>query len=208
MADIPRGTYANTVLLSLRAYPACLLFYSIGIGAVAGRKYKLLNHFCRNTTIVRDDKERPLYGVHPWFVLGSTDLARQLRGYEHNITPVSNRVRDVLREPLRDYLPSESAYDDTLDRFEYLVALIELDIEMGANTVIPEGSTLGGPPGRFAWRSREVRSVEERLLEEADKHGNAWAIVQDGVFSSLARFRGVEKAYRENILAPTRRNLY
>lgn len=208
IADVPRSGVANTELLKLRMYPTCLLFYSIGIGAVARQNYKLLNHLSRNTAVRQDGEDRPLNRVHPWYVLDLVSVARRLPGYENKLTPVNDRIRDVLREPLREYLPSDTGYDDIFDRFEYLVALVQFDIGMGQNTTLPEGSPIWGPPGRFGWRNRETKPVEDRILEEANKDGERCPIIQQGLFSSMARFRAVEKAYRDNVLAPTRRGWY
>src|SRR5439155_22002027 len=114
-----------------------LPFYSLGLGAVTGQNYKLLNHLSRNTSIRQDGEEQPLNQVHPCHVLDPLSVARRMPGYEDKLTAVSNRIWDILREPLREYLPSDSAYDDAFDRFEYLVALVQFDIGMGPNTILP-----------------------------------------------------------------------
>jgi hypothetical protein len=104
---------------------------------------------------------------------------------------MSDRVHDVLREPLREYLPDDGRYDDAFDRFEYLVALTHADIrtERGRNS--------WAPAGRFGWR----RSVVDAIVSEQQSQGVSWPPLRAGLFKDQARFLEVQKAYHEQILA-------
>ena len=132
-----------THLSSLRTYPACLLFYASGLGALAAGNYKTLATICRGTMVQVDGKEKALNdSVLPWSVL-DVDVARQLPGYENRHTPINDRLFETLRDRMRDYLPDDSAYEETFDRFEYLTCLVELDIK------ISDKNFIHAPVGRF-----------------------------------------------------------
>jgi hypothetical protein len=42
-------------------------------------------------------------------------------------TPLSNHLFEVLREPLRQYVPDDNEYDAAFDWFEYLICLAHID---------------------------------------------------------------------------------
>jgi hypothetical protein len=197
------GGAAQTHLITLQIYPACLLFYSICLGSMAGNNYETIKRVCRDTYRRQNGEQQPLIRVIlPWSVL-DLDIARKLPGYEGNWTPVNNRIFEILREPLREYLPDENDYEDIFDRCEYLTALVHLDIQMSGE------SFANAPVGRFGWR-RSVHSkpVEQRVSEDAEKYGERWGAITSGLFASVSRFKQVEQAYKDSILNRTRVQWY
>ena len=203
ISGVRQGGPAQSHLVSLQLYPACLVFYSSCLGAIAGNKYETFKCLCRDTFVTQDGQERSLIGIGlPPYVL-DTGVARQLPGYERNWTPINNRIFEILREPLREYLPGDPQYEDTFDRTEYLTSLVHFDMELS-------GSMFAySPVGRFGWRRRlQNKPIEQRILEEAEQHGESWAVLQAGLFPSLARFKEVENKYREQILTRARQQWY
>lgn len=183
-----------THLSSLRTYPACLLFYASGLGALAAGNYKTLATICRGTMVQVEGEEKVLNDtVLPWSVL-DVAVARQLPGYENRYTPINDRLFETLRDRMRDYLPDDSAYEETFDRFEYLTCLVELDIKISKKNFIH------APVGRFGWRRHSSKSIVDRVSQEAASKGEQWPPIASGLFVSLARFQELEAAYRDNIL--------
>lgn len=183
-----------THLLTLRLYPACMLFYASGLGAIAAGNYRTLASVCRETSVRLDNKNCLLNGaVLPWSVL-DPQIGRELPGYERRYTPISDRLFDVLRDRVRDYLPDDSVYGEAFDRFEYLTALIELDIREA------ESSFANAPVGRFGWRRRLDFDIVDQISKEASSAGSEWPVIRDGMFTSIERFQQVETLYRDNIL--------
>ncbi len=198
IAGLPRSSAVNTALFELRHYSVSLLFYSVGLGAIVAENYDLLKHLVRDSTLKRDGEERPLNrAALPSYAL-DYNIARQLPGYERHHTAMNDRVIEVLREPLREYLPADSDYDDAFDRFEYLVSLVHLD--MRSDDKIP-----WAPVGRFGWRTRLEKRIEQVVSAEAQREGTNWDIIRSGLFPSIERFGEVEKIYSESILTPVRR---
>jgi SIR2-like protein len=194
---------AQTHLLTLQIYPACLLFYSSCLGAIAADNYEAVTRICRDTVVKQDGNRRPLIlSVLPWSVL-DIEVSRKLPGYERRWTPVNDRLFEVLREPLREYLPDDAEYEDAFDECEYLTALVHLDFRIQLEKQV------WAPVGRFGWR-RELQNkpIYERLAEEAKKNGENWDIIQSGLFPSLATFKEIEELYRNEILSNARRQWY
>ena len=184
------------ILLSLRIYPACLLFYAAGISAITSNNYETLRAICRDTIINQNGQEFPLgHSLLPWRVL-DWQAAKRLPGYENHHTPINDRLFDILREPLRPYLRDDSAYEAAFDRFEYLTSLIELDFQMSSKKLM-----LHPPVGRFGWsRVHQTQSVVDQLSKEAEAEQDNWSVITSGLFPTVARFREVEVTYRDGTL--------
>jgi hypothetical protein len=185
-----------THLLSLRIYPACLLFYASGLGAIAANKYETLVTMCCETSVRVDGEDKTLIDAAlPSSVL-DVATARLLPGYERQYTPINNRIFEVLRDKLRDYLPADLEYEEAFDRFEYLTCLVKLNLQMTKKKMVH------APVGRFGWRTHDqAANIIDRISKESEKYGEQWPPIQSGLFSSLARFQELHAAYRDQILA-------
>jgi hypothetical protein len=149
------------VWLGLRRYPALLTLYAMGIAAVANNNYGLLRHLL--ALQIRIDKHHPEESIiEPFSPTGVLDRNYQqqlLPGREREFTPLSNHVFAALRDPLRDCLPDEDAYDDAFDWFEYLIGLVHCDLtatpeEIDRVKIGPQNGHIRGPVGRFIWNKR------------------------------------------------------
>jgi hypothetical protein len=191
------GGFAH--LLSLRYYPACLAFYTAGVSAIAASNYETIRTLMRDTRFRPSGQDKPLARVlNPWEVL-DPDMARQLIKER---APMNTRIFSALREPLRDYLPSDSDYGLAFDRFEYLLALVHLDtgIENSDNAY-----GIWAPVGRFAWTSYEGVSVTQQISEELKKESANWPPLKAQLFSSQEHFLELQKIFKEQVLVNFRR---
>jgi hypothetical protein len=108
------------------------------------------------------------------------------------LTPISYRLYDILREPLRDFLADDFKYQKYFDKFEYLMALIHADIRK------EQGRNPWGPEGCFSWRYRHSSgyNVFDDIEAEAEKDGEKWPLLREGFFGgSLSRFKLVKSEY-------------
>jgi hypothetical protein len=144
------------------------------------------------------------------------DFQQQLLpGRERESTPLSNHVFEVLRDPLREYLPDDNAYDQAFDWFEYLSALVHCD-----RTITPEqieratsGATdwcISGPIGRFLWNRRDS---DDNILARTRVGGSevyptiVTGILRVGLFRSAGNalnwdhFQLIKQAFDRFVLA-------
>jgi hypothetical protein len=189
----------NSALLALRKYPAGLLFYAAGLAATAAKNGATLKALCRDFSIVLDGERKPLVlSALPWNVM-QADYASQLPGYGHRLVSMNDRFYDVLREPLREYAPSESDYADTFDLFEYITALVHLDarLQTTKQTIAPVGRFW---IGRYHPAGVPTAPLLDRL-PKGEKRYKEW---RDNfvfeLFSSPSKLAELEKIYEENIL--------
>jgi hypothetical protein len=107
-------------------------------------------------------------------------------------TPISNRLYNILRDPLRKFLADDIKYQRYFDRFEYLMALIHADIRK------EQGWNPWGPEGCFIWRYGRSAgyNVFDDIESEANKKGEEWPLLKEGLFGgSISRFRSVKSEY-------------
>lgn len=203
MLDISPPQSGVGILLNLRRYPACMLFYAGGIAAVASRNYPTLRVLLRNN---RTSIDRPLDGkddllirkLMPISVLDGNAL-NKCSGQSFR-TPSSDRLHNILRSVLRPFLPNDLQYDDAFDRFEYLLSVVYF------HEGEKDGMTIRwAPTGRFSWRHRSIFSpgvhVSQVLLEEHEKEGAEWGPIKAGLFDSSDTFIRVEEGFRKSVLS-------
>jgi len=189
LANLP-AIGGSTVLINLRRYPAVLVLYAGGIAATAARNFKWLRALLLETLIRNhrsDGNGRPaVEELYPQGVLDSSAGNEVLTPGQRTHTPLNNHLFNVLREPLREAVASDEDYADQFDRFEYLLALVYVDLQLS-----PGNEESWFPVGRFGWRNRWTDSpqVVARMSEEIDASGNEWIGFSSGLFASVERFR-------------------
>ena len=111
-----------------------------------------------------------------WQVM-SAPLAMRLEGYERHHTALSDRLFDVLREPLREHLPDPADYERAFDRFEYFKGLVHVDIEDAP----PRKAWI--PMGRYGWSEDWwLDTTPWTVADEVATLGPQWPPLQAGLF--------------------------
>ena len=153
----------------LRRYPAALLLYSLGIGAVAHRRFHLLGELL---SLPSDIHEEPcMANVLAPCSLGDVRRMRQLEGMSKRRFALNDWMFQELRKPARSILASDSAYRRAFDELEMLLAL---------SSAARERRSVAGvvwhPPGCYVYGGSLVRDyvyggsqVRDRILDEIDK---------------------------------------
>ena len=194
--------------LDLQRYPALVLMYGIGLASIASGDYRLLAGLF--TLKVREGAGRELEAVaailHNEAIIGR-DQQKALPGRENGPTPLCNRLENLLREPLREFLPDDSEFRETFDWFEYLLALVYVDVTRASDALQPsrEGKKVEarGPIGCFGWRER---NRDRGLFAETELRKGEFIpekvtkVLQAGLFGGTGptgeeRFRAVKSAF-------------
>ena len=170
-------------LAKLRRYPALLLFYAAGLGAVASRNYGTLAALFLRPQATVDGKNLPLVSALHTFAVMENDIGHMLPGMERHHTPLSDYLFAELRSPLREYLPSDEEYQLVFDKFEYLLGLTHADL---GRHELENG--WWGPIGCFSWRGRHTgnSSLPKLMRKELELEGGAWGPIQGGLFHGSA----------------------
>jgi hypothetical protein len=147
-----------TALVHLQAFPAILIFYSFGVGAVAGKQFALLGKLLSTEIEFGYEDGRVALG-------NALNIVTSIESGEHlfKLVPGCSRygwpgngfIADVLRPHTRSELRTDDAFDDAFSKFE--LALNFLFAEKHGDEW---GEWL--PRGRFAEKS----GIARRLIEE------------------------------------------
>jgi hypothetical protein len=170
--------------LDLTLYPAVLVLYGAGLGAVIGRREMFLAELLDPATIrERNDWKPAALALHAPAAIEHR-VALQLPGLERRHTPVSDHLVEVLRPWIEPLEPDQESYERAFDRFEYLFGLVAYDISR-------QGRTGGwGAVGRFSWRGQYGNGIDVPIGAEIESLGDQWPLLQTGLFGrDLARLR-------------------
>lgn len=198
IAEEPARFGGSLLWMHLSSYPALLILYAGGLAATASGNYTTLARLLIGGSTWRDHVEFPLVvalsGGRVFYREAadhlSSDATTTLRA------PMSEHLHDVLRDPLKDYIPQDAQYDKHVDRFEFLLALVYGD------ETSKRGIGSWPPLGRFAWRVKYAPShgfydVVTTIETEVQAAGNQWPPLKAGLFDgSVDRFMAVFTAYK------------
>lgn len=202
LADQTGGQTGLVVWIKLRRYPALVLLYGMGLAALSRGNYRFLRSLFGLK--VREDDYKPEETVATIiYDQAVLERSRQQEALAKHHTPLSNRLFEILRDPLREYLPSESEYDRTFDWFEYLLCLCHCDAEttragLAEMKAQKPDFTLRASVGRFGWKDRYDGSPgiqEETELRKGEPYPEKMAaVIKAGFFESAGQH---EDKYRE-----------
>ena len=151
--------------VGLRNYPALLLLYALGFGLVKSNRLELLGRLFN----VNTDRRMGEYQDSPVMDVVYTDVIQPnwnlaLPGQKQALTPLHDRLHEVLREPCSQLLLTDEEYSLTFDKLEILVSL-----SVGRRM---KNYLLGFPMGCFLYRvSNRVRVVQE-VVDSFAAHGD------------------------------------
>ena len=183
----PHGDRSGvTALINLRLYPAVLLAYGCGIGAVLSGRYDTLAKILVFTRTRKDNTQAPLVRALAHNDVISGDFLQKRPELERHKTPTSDHLFAILKDPLSTLAIDEVEYQRAFDRFEYLYALVHGDLYE------KEGSLgrIWGPIGCFLWRQGVLEEVGQEIAEQ----GNEWPPLKAGLFGgSVERAKKVQE---------------
>ena len=176
LATIPlAGGYPP--LLALRAYPAMLLLYALGISAVERRNFSFLSRIFNIKVVDSRIKSKTvsiLFGILFQGELANVHWKNVLEGMQRRYFPLNDWLHDVLREPFRQLIPDDDKYSLAFDTLEVLIS--------AAYPRFEAQYTYGNMPGAFIYRySNRIRILTEIRDSIADLGDNS-PFVKCGIF--------------------------
>ena len=164
--------------LNIDLYPATLLLYALGIGAVAHKRLLMLGELL--ALPANADPEQWVADV-----LAPHHLVevQQLEGLSSSRLPLNEWMFGVLRTPLRTVLPDDGAYERAFVELEILLALSYATRKVDA-WEIAKGVRYC-PPGRFLY-GRGGQRVREKIDRSIAEEGDSSPYVTSGIFGNTA----------------------
>ena len=161
----------KSMWLGLRLYPATVLLYALGLGALSAERLHFLGRIF-STTVFQQDSEQdmPVVRLLPpfcWQSIGGRAM-RILEGMESKYAPLNDWIHGVLRDHTASILPNDLRYSLVFDRLEILMALSFAYYKKRL-----ESAWYWAPPGAFGYRDqnrqRTLREIEESLSTLQDE---------------------------------------
>ncbi|GMV68155.1 MAG: hypothetical protein AMXMBFR76_05940 [Pseudomonadota bacterium] len=169
--------------VELQRYPATLLLYALGLGAIAAgeRGPPFLAQLFATPVYQKHQEDKTAVELLPPFCLfEESNAANLLEGMGGHRIPFNARLHALLQPRFRGLVPSEAQFTDVFDRLEILIALGY------AYYTKPEKDRYWAPPGRYGyWGDNRIRVVKE-LRTSLASLGEQSPYVQSGIFGRSA----------------------
>ena len=154
--------------LDMQRYPATLLLYALGLGAIEGNRLAFLRHIL--CTPLRDSgtEEHPAVQILPPRKLDTHDAAKMLEGMERRYYPLNDWLHNTLQGVAVHTIRDPQRYTLLFDKLEILIALAFAQY----GTPFLEGWM---PCGAFHYRyqggnrERVLTEIRESLAADGEK---------------------------------------
>ena len=180
----------------LKRYPATLLFYALGIGAVEADRLRFLGRLLEAP--MREQRgadEAAVQVLPPSVLVQGRKRMQMLKGMGKRLLPLNDWMHDALRRHTARIIPDAGRYTFVFDKLEILLAL-------GYLARRDDGSHL---IGAFAYRSDNRDRLMREIQESLSTRGDDSPFVSCDIFGDTADVCGqrveklrafVENAYR------------
>lgn len=176
-----RGDAGYSLWIESQRYPAALLFYALGLGAVeAGERGLLFLGQIFGTPVHREHREdQTAVELLPAFCLfqRGNEPAKLLEGMDRRHAPLNDWLHAQLRPLFQDFIPSDSRFTYAFDRFEILMAL-----SFAHHAKRVEGWGYWAPPGCYGYRHDNRQRILKELGDSLESAGDKSPYVRSGIF--------------------------
>jgi hypothetical protein len=177
--SLRRAEGGISIWLDLQRYPATLLLYAFGLGAVATEKWEPLQAMF-NSPVAREGREdkRAVELVSIWRLLQQgPDVMKQLPERDREYTPLQNHLEALLMPIFRSHFSSENAFNVAFDRLEILAAISYAipAIERG------ESERYWTLPGAYGWRHDNRQRIFGEIRTSLQSLGDRSPFVSSGI---------------------------
>lgn len=179
---VRRSVGGSVIWLELQRYPATLLLYCFGLGAVATERWSAL-HALLNVTVTREHHEdkRAVELIPIWALFErGADALKVLPGRDRQFTPLQNHIEEVLWPLFQSHFSSEAAFHLAFDRLEILIALFY------ALPAIEKGSRYWTLPGSYGWRGDNRQRVFNEIRTSLTTVGDNTPLVTSRLVGNSA----------------------
>ena len=178
-----KKSISGTILwLELQRYPATLLLYALGLGAVEADRLQFLKRMFAATLREKHQTDVPAVQIlPPWCLFSNGGQVLQiLEGMEKRYAPLNDWIHEALRPYAERIIPDNDRYTLVFDKLEILMALNY------AYHKDEKGEWYRAPLGAFGYRvanrTRIMQEIEESLSTKREES----PFVTCGIFGDTA----------------------
>ena len=184
LATVPHLS-GKLMWLGLQRYPATLVLYALGLGALSSNRLHFLGHMLSTEIPQQNHETKTVSQLLPpnYIFAGFSQVfhdprkaMRMLEGMEERRTPLSNWIQEAVRQYMGNTAYNSEQYDLVFDKMEILMAL-----SCGYHEKRAKG-WFWAPIGSFVYRS----NTRERVFREIE--GSVSTLQHDSPFVSAGIF--------------------
>ena len=179
-----RGEAGFSLWIELQRYPATLILYALGIGAIeAGERGLVFLGKLFSTPVHRENREdKTTVEMLPAFCLfeRGNEPAKLLEGMDRRHAPLNDWIYTLLRANALGISPSETRYTYVYDKLEILMAL---SYAFHANR---EKRWYWAPPGAYGYRYDNRERILNEIQGSLDSLGDKSPYVRANIFGHSA----------------------
>lgn len=179
-----RGESGYKIWIELQRYPATLLFYALGLGAVeVGERGLLFLGTLFGTTVHQKHREdQTAVELLPAFCLfeNCSGPAKLLEGMDRHRAPLNDWLQTLLAPQFRGIIPSEARFTYAFDKLEILMAL-----SYAHHAKRPE-DWYWAPPGSYGYRYQNRERIVSEIRASLEDQGDASPYARSGIFGCSA----------------------
>ena len=155
-----RAEGGYTIWVNLQCYPATLLLYSLGLGAIEAGRLEFLGVLFATTVHQENREDLPAIQLLPAFTLiEHSENAKLLEGMDRRHAPLNDWLHNLLKQHLKRIISNENRFTFVFDKLEILMALGYAHHSKRAK------EWYWAPPGAYGYRNEN----RERILKEIDE---------------------------------------
>lgn len=165
-----------SVWVDLQRYPATLLLYSFGLGAVQAGRYDSLAKFLEvQVRAPYEDTKRAVELLTVFSLLEQPDTMKRIPGKQDRYTPLNDRIQELLEEKFSRNFPSNEELVLAFDEFEILSGLTS------AKNLVESTRRYWVPLGPYGWRTSNRRHILQTIRDSIALDAEASAYVATGL---------------------------
>ena len=168
--------------LGMQRYPATLLLYALGLGALAADKLDFLEYLF--ATPIRRDHEEDVSAVEYLPPFGTYEPigqeARILEGMDQKPAPLNEWMHEVLRESAMSVVPQDDQYTLLFDKLEILISLSAAR----HHEVKYPGGFPYFVPGAYGYRAENGKAVLREIRNSLSSEGANSPFVTVSIFGN------------------------
>lgn len=180
-----RGDAGFSIWIESQRYPATLLLYALGLGAIeSGEKGLLFLGKLFGTPVHREHREdQTAIELLPAFCLfeRGNEPAKLLEGMDRRHAPLNDWLHALLQPRFRSLITSESRFSYSFDRLEVLMAL-----SFAHHSKRAEGWGYWAPPGCYGYRWDSLNRTLKEMQSSIESLGDKSPYVRSGIFGHSA----------------------
>ena len=169
--------------LELQRYPAMLLLYALGLGAVEANRFRFLKHMLTITFRGENQNYVPAVQILPPFRLFSQggQVMQHLEDMDRHYAPLNDWIHNTLQPYAKRIIPDNNQYTLVFDKLEMLMALSYAYHE-------DEWSSqwYWAPAGAFGYRRENRDRIFQEIEESLSTMQTESPYVTSGIFGKTA----------------------